>query len=77
MKFKPTLREVEKIDLYAYIHGIIRKIQDEKHYPYRNCLNCQHFVEVDENCKRWGMKPPARVICYGCSDHEDIETIPF
>jgi hypothetical protein len=74
---KPTLRDIERIDIYAYIQGVMRKLTDERHYPYRNCLNCQHFTEGLEYCKHWQAKPPARVIAFGCNSHLDIEGIPF
>ncbi len=76
-RFRPTLRDEHHIDIIAYIRGIERKITEERNYPYRNCLNCQHFVEGLENCKRWNMRPPARVIAYGCPDHLDVEGVPF
>lgn len=76
-KFKPTLRDIERIDIYAYIRGIIRKLQDERNYPYCTCLNCQHFVEGLETCKLWNARPPARVIAFGCQSHLDIEGVPF
>jgi len=77
MRFKPTLRDIERIDIIAYIDGIKRKLTDQRNYPFRNCLNCQQFEEAFENCKRWNTRPPARVIAFGCDNHEDIEEIPF
>jgi hypothetical protein len=74
---KPTLREADRIDIYSYVQGIIRKLKDEKQYPYRTCLNCQHFTEGLEQCNLYNQRPPARVIAFGCSSHFDIEGIPF
>lgn len=77
MKFKPILRDTERIDIIAYIRGIERKITDERNYPFKNCLNCIHFTEGLEYCKLWKAKPPARIIAYSCPQHEDVESIPF
>lgn len=73
---KPTLRDETRIDILAYIRGIERKITDAKQFPFRNCLNCQHFT-VMEICKLANQRPPAKVICYGCDLHDDIEGLPF
>ena len=44
---------------------------------YQSCLNCEHFDELNgEICKLAKVRPPARVIAYGCERYEDIE-IPF
>lgn len=75
--FKPTLRDTDRIDIVAYIRGIERIITNTKQFPFRNCLNCQQFAEATELCKRWNSRPPARVIAYGCEEHQDIEGVPF
>lgn len=41
----------------------------------RTCLTCDHFSEARENCNKYGGRPPARVIAFGCSGYED--DIPF
>ena len=77
-RFKPTLRATEKVDLEGSIANLIRRlITDPKFFPYRNCLNCQHFTEGLEYCNMWKAKPPAKVIAFGCSEHDDLEVIPF
>ncbi len=73
---KPTLRDIERVDLQGSLINLVKRIITEQ-YPYRNCLNCIYFTEVSEQCKVWNAKPPARVICYGCDKHTDIEEIPF
>lgn len=76
MKFPPTLRDEYRIDFKGSLYNLVIRIIEDR-YPYRNCLNCSHFTEGLEHCKVWNARPPARVIAYGCSRHEDVETIPF
>lgn len=38
------------------------------------CVNCLHFDEHSEVCKKYQARPPARVIAYGC---EDFDNLPF
>ena len=44
---------------------------------YRSCLNCLFFDETTEQCKKYKLRPPARVIWQGCEDHKDAFEIPF
>jgi hypothetical protein len=41
----------------------------------RSCINCSMFDEPSETCVRFKIKPPARIIAFGCINHED--QIPF
>lgn len=42
----------------------------------RTCINCLHFDEPNEICKKYdNQRPPARIIALGCDGHED--EIPF
>ena len=78
MKFQPKLRDEAKIELRSNIeHGVTRIIENTVRYPYKTCLNCDHFEETMENCKIWKTRPPARVIAFGCDKHEDNDFIPF
>lgn len=37
-----------------------------------NCLNCKHFSEAAETCAlSQGMRPPARVIVFGCPAYKN------
>lgn len=40
-----------------------------------NCTTCDHFDQRDDTCKKYNVRPPARVIVEGCADHE--EKLPF
>ena len=43
-----------------------------------NCLLCKHFVEHMEMCEKYGQRPPARIIAYGCPDYDASDPfVPF
>lgn len=75
-KITPKLRKEVFVEL---VSTIIRIIENNTaiQFPFKNCLNCEHFNEKDELCRYWKAKPPSRVICYGCDQHTDIGDIPF
>ena len=77
---KPTLRKEILTQFYDAWRNVTWKTIEhngEFYYPFRNCINCEHFNEDQEYCRYWKAKPPARVICYGCDRHVDIGDIPF
>jgi hypothetical protein len=39
------------------------------------CLMCRHFEETKEQCNLNGLRPPARVIAYGCEKFETTARI--
>ena len=41
----------------------------------RTCVTCEHFDEAKEQCGLNGLRPPARIIAFGCECWED--RIPF
>ena len=41
----------------------------------RSCLTCDRFDEANEICNKYGGRPPARIIAFGCNGHED--KVPF
>lgn len=41
----------------------------------RSCLNCDKFDETNELCNKYGGRPPARIIAFGCDGYE--EKVPF
>lgn len=41
----------------------------------RSCMTCDHLDEPTEMCKLYQMRPPARVIAYGCQSWTD--GLPF
>lgn len=53
-----------------------RVIEDKLDRLKRTCLNCSHFDEPSEACRKYdNQRPPARIIALGCDGHED--EIPF
>ncbi len=47
---------------------------------FQSCIVCEHFGE-DEICKQFNVRPPARIIVFGCSKFEETSNldgdIPF
>lgn len=41
----------------------------------KTCINCDHFITINERCGLVNERPPARVIAFGCPKFE--EGIPF
>lgn len=41
----------------------------------QTCLTCDMFNEETETCSKYAVRPPARVIAYGCEHY--VEDIPF
>jgi hypothetical protein len=48
---------------------------DELTKVVRSCLNCDHFDEPSELCKKYGGRPPAKIIAFGCNGYD--EKVPF
>lgn len=45
--------------------------------PVESCLTCLNFNEQYECCKLNNLRPPARVIAFGCECYQDETEIPF
>ncbi len=64
----------------AIIKHIVRSTRLEMHQsPCESCLTCQSFNEEHEVCMisvdkatNTYMRPPARVIAFGCPNYDDI-----
>lgn len=39
---------------------------------FSTCLNCFHWHDKNEICKKFNQRPPAKVIVCGCEHHTDI-----
>lgn len=39
------------------------------------CCSCDHFNQASEICGKYNMRPPAKVIAFGCPAYEN--EIPF
>ncbi len=75
---KPKLREGAKLELSsASSNAVYRVLEDMTNYPFQTCLRCDNFNEEKELCKLFNMRPPARVIAFGCEKFTDDDWIPF
>lgn len=47
---------------------------------FQSCIVCEHFGE-NEICKKYNVRPPARIIVFGCKNFEESshidDDIPF
>ena len=78
MKIKPTLRSEAKAELAASAsNAVYRVLEMIDNYPFQTCMRCDHFEEAKENCKLFNMRPPAKVIAFGCEKFTDDDWIPF
>lgn len=70
------LDTIERQIIVAKIVGDLRAaVKEELDRSTKTCLNCLHFDEPNELCKRFNARPPARIIATSCKEHED--DIPF
>lgn len=64
-----TLQALADFDQVTYELGmqIAKSLVDQLNRSKANCLNCEHFLEKEEQCAIAGyLRPPARVIAFGC-----------
>ncbi len=80
MNSNPKLRNAIFIEILSVSKEAITKTIENNSkfdFPFKNCINCCHFREADEQCLHWHSRPPARVICYGCENHTDLNSVPY
>ena len=63
-------------------HTLQRFVSESEDGVNRSCLNCQNFDEkgvfgAPEVCRLVNVRPPARIIAFGCPSHTDTDCIPF
>jgi len=39
---------------------------------FRNCTGCMHWNAESETCKKFNVRPPAKVIVKGCEEYDEI-----
>lgn len=76
-KPKPQLRKWYNEDAARAVAEALSKKLNNPEGSYRSCLNCAAFDEPSEQCRKYGGRPPARVIAYSCGGYEDTGEIPF
>jgi len=43
-----------------------------------SCVNCDNWHHIEEYCKKYMERPPAKIIAFGCNDWTNIDDdIPF
>lgn len=73
----PKIRSDAFYDIQSSLIYALEKATKENGL-LRSCINCIHFNEQNESCKLAnGLKPPARIIAYGCVKWECHDEIPF
>ena len=78
MNIKPTLREEARIEISsAASNAALRVLENSHHYPFKTCMTCDNFDEPKELCKLYNLRPPAKIIAFGCEKYEDGDQIPF
>ncbi len=81
---RPRLREYHaglvRQSTMNLIPSIVREIVGDLNHDdgiQVSCISCMQFDETAEVCKKYGGRPPARVIAFGCSGYEDTGEVPF
>jgi hypothetical protein len=89
--YSPDLKARTKNRRHLYTHEPVsdwREVADEvlgtkvlaqvwPHELVRSCVSCGHFT-ADETCtKNNKLRPPAKVIAFGCDSYSDNDAIPF
>lgn len=76
---KPRFRPQFSHDLRASVYNAVEVVIEES-FVYTSCMNCINFREhQSETCGLTNplIRPPARIIAYGCPQWEDKDEIPF
>lgn len=75
---KPELRVNARYNFRSAINGFVETIfSDARSYPFQTCLNCDHWDDKEEICKKFSARPPAHIIVFSCPDYDDMNDIPF
>ena len=75
------LRHTGSIELRSKINKAVEDVilnADYKDIPFQTCIMCMHFNE-NEICAKYNVRPPARIIVFGCQFFENDPDfdIPF
>ena len=81
---KLTLRLAGKYELQSKLAQLVQDTIKEvtpKNMLFQSCIVCENFETDTERCKMFNVRPPARIIVFGCvkfqeSDGPDMD-IPF
>lgn len=57
----------------ALLRNLLKDIPRHLELMTRCCINCNNWGENSEICNKANLKPPARVIAFGCEMFEERE----
>lgn len=78
MSIKPQIRDGATYDIAEAIERLLTgNSKPVSNGCFRSCLSCTKFSEIKELCGKFDLRPPARVIAFGCPHYEDNDDIPF
>lgn len=71
-----TLRPDAYYDLQSIIVDGLNRIAKENNI-YKCCWNCLNLDIANDQCGKYKIKPPIKIITLGCESWEDKDKIPF
>lgn len=77
-KEKPKLRNDATFGFrFALGEALTKTLFKDEIFPFQTCITCSHFDETNELCRLYKLRPPARIIAFGCKSYADQDEIPF
>lgn len=81
---KLTLRLAGKYELQSKLAQLVQDTIKEvtpKNMLFQSCIVCEHFETEPERCKMFNVRPPARILVFGCSKFQESDSpdmdVPF
>lgn len=74
MNSEPPVEEIMQ-RMEAVSEGLTKQFVNMVELTVRTCVTCEHFSADKEQCGLNGMRPPARIIAFGCECYE--QRVPF
>lgn len=74
---KLKFRLAGKYELQGKLFNAVVEVLKEvtpNNMMFQSCLVCEHFGE-NEICKMFNVRPPARIIVFGCAKFEESSSI--
>lgn len=69
------LGEIELRSKLAHLLAELIKDVTPNNMLFQSCLVCEHFNHETEICKAYNVRPPARIIVFGCKNYEESSNI--
>ena len=70
-------RRLGEVELRAKLAQLVTEtIKDvtSSNMLFQSCIVCEHFQD-NEICKLYNVRPPARIIVFGCKNYEESSNI--